>query len=119
MKTTYSFNRENKDTDYRSGQIFHFDYSASYRLNDNVTLGLNGYYLKQTSDDKQYGRTVQFAGQDVDDGVRGQVFAIGPALHVTFLEYASAEIRWAKEFDVENRPEGEMLWAKISIPFAF
>jgi len=119
MKTTYSFNRENKDTDYRSGQIFHFDYSASYRLNDNVTLGLNGYYLKQTTDDKQYGRTVQFAGQDVDDGVRGQVFAIGPALHVTFLEYASAEIRWAKEFDVENRPEGEMLWAKISIPFAF
>jgi hypothetical protein len=119
MKTTYSFNRENKDTDYRSGQIFHFDYSASYRLNDNVTLGLNGYYLKQTTDDKQYGRTVQFAGQDVDDGVRGQVFAIGPALHVTFLKYASAEIRWAKEFDVENRPEGEMLWAKISIPFAF
>ena len=119
MKTTYSFNRENKDTDYRSGQIFHFDYSASYRLNDNVTVGLNGYYLKQTTDDKQYGRTVQFAGQDVDDGVRGQVFAIGPALHVTFFKYASAEIRWAKEFDVENRPEGEMLWAKISIPFAF
>lgn len=82
MKTTYSFNRENKDTDYRSGQIFHFDYSASYRLNDNVTVGLNGYYLKQTTDDKQYGRTVQFAGQDVDDGVRGEVFAIGPALHV-------------------------------------
>ncbi|WP_417697452.1 SphA family protein [Pseudomonas sp.] len=118
MKTTYSFNRENKDTDYRSGQIFHFDYSASYRLTDNVMLGLNGYYLKQTTDDKQYGRTVQFAGQDVDDGVRGQVFAIGPALHLTFLKYASAEIRWAKEFNVENRPEGEMLWAKISIPFA-
>jgi len=33
------------------------------------------------------------------------VFAIGPALHFTFLKYASAEIRWAKEFDVENRPE--------------
>jgi len=117
MKTTYSFNRENKDTDYRSGQIFHFDYSASYRVTDNLRLGLNGYYLKQTTDDKQYGHTVQFAGQDVDDGVRGQVFAIGPALYLTFLKYASAEVRWAKEFDVENRPEGEMLWAKVSIPF--
>ncbi|MDU9037104.1 transporter [Pseudomonas corrugata] len=117
IKTTYSFNRKNKDTDYRSGQIFHFDYSASYRLTDNLRVGLNGYYLKQTTDDKQFGRTVQFAGQDVDDGVRGQVFAIGPALHLTFLKYASAEIRWAKEFDVENRPEGEMLWAKLSIPF--
>ncbi|CAH0236157.1 hypothetical protein E3Z27_10415 [Pseudomonas mediterranea] len=117
MKTTYSFNERNKDTDYRSGQIFHFDYSASYRLTDNLRVGLNGYYLKQTTDDKQFGHTVQFAGQDVDDGVRGQVFAIGPALHLTFLKYASAEIRWAKEFDVENRPEGEMLWAKLSIPF--
>jgi len=117
MKTTYSFNQKNKDTDYRSGQIFHFDYSASYRLTDNLRVGLNGYYLKQTTDDKQFGHTVQFAGQDVDDGVRGQVFAIGPALHLTFLKYASAEIRWAKEFDVENRAEGEMLWAKVSIPF--
>ncbi|WP_408981212.1 transporter [Pseudomonas sp. B21-028] len=117
MKTTYSFNQKNKDTDYRSGQIFHFDYSASYRLTDNLRVGFNGYYLKQTTDDKQFGHTVQFAGQDVNDGVRGQVFAIGPALHLTFLKYASAEVRWAKEFDVENRPEGEMLWAKLSIPF--
>lgn len=53
-------------------------------------LGLNGYYLKQTTDDKQFGRTVQFNGEDVNDGVRGQVFAIGPALHLTFLKYASA-----------------------------
>lgn len=119
MKTTYSFNEKNKDTDYKSGQIFHFDYSASYKITDNLMLGLNGYYLKQTTDDKQFGRTVQFNGEDVNDGVRGQVFAIGPALHLTFLKYASAEIRWAKEFDVENRPEGEMLWAKVSIPYAF
>ncbi|MCP1419395.1 hypothetical protein J3D47_003638 [Pseudomonas laurylsulfativorans] len=119
MKTTYSFNEKNKDTDYKSGQIFHFDYSASFKITDDLMFGLNGYYLKQTTDDKQFGHTVQFNGEDVNDGVRGQVFAIGPALHWTFLKYASAEIRWAKEFDVENRPEGEMLWAKVSIPYAF
>ncbi len=50
---------ENHDTDYRSGQIFHFDYSASYRVTDNLRLGLNGYYLKQTTDDKQNGETVR------------------------------------------------------------
>ncbi|SEM52648.1 Uncharacterized conserved protein [Pseudomonas sp. ok272] len=119
MKTTYSFNQENHDTDYRSGQIFHFDYSASYQVADNLHIGLNGYYLKQTTDDKQYGRTVQFNGEDVNDGVKGQVFAIGPAVHLTFLKYATAELRWAKEFDVENRPEGQMLWAKVTIPYAF
>lgn len=34
------------------------------------------------------------------------------------LPLASAEVRWAKEFDVKNRPEGDMLWAKLTIPFA-
>ncbi len=56
-------------------------------------------------------------GEEVDDGVPGQVFAMGPAVHLTFLKYASAEIRWAKKFDVENRPEGDMLRAKLTIPF--
>ncbi|MBC3435890.1 transporter [Pseudomonas sp. BW16M2] len=118
VKATYSFNEENHDTDYRSGQLFHFDYSASYRVTDNLRLGVNGYYVKQTSDDRQFGRTVSFMGEDVDDGVRGQVFAIGPALHYTFLEYASIEARWAKEFAVQNMPEGEMLWVKLSLPFS-
>lgn len=118
IKTTYSFNETNPDTHYRSGQIFHFDYSATYKVTDNLRLGLNGYYLKQTTDDKQNGQTVRdILGEEVSDGVRGQVIAVGPALQFTFLKYASAEIRWAKEFDVENRPEGEMLWAKVSIPF--
>ena len=117
VKATYSFNEENPDTDYRSGQLFHFDYSASYRVTNSLRLGVNGYYLKHTTDDEQYGKTVTFMGEKVDDGVRGQVFAIGPALHLTFLKYASFEVRWAKEYAVENRPEGEMLWAKLNLPF--
>ena len=114
LKATYSFNMENHDTDYRSGQIFHFDYSASYRVTDNLRLGLNGYYLKQTTDDKQNGETVRVFGfgEEVDDGVRGQVFAIGPAVHLTFLKYASARSAGPRNSDVENRPEGDMLWGQ-------
>ena len=70
LKATYSFNMENHDTDYRSGQIFHFDYSASYRVTDNLRLGLNGYYLKQTTDE-QNGETVRVFGfGEEDDGAR-------------------------------------------------
>ncbi|MFV3014354.1 transporter [Pseudomonas sp. KHB2.9] len=119
VKTTYSFNKKNPDTEYLSGQIFHFDYSASYRVTDDLRLGLNGYFLQQTTDDKQYGETVRdIFGEPVTDGVRGRVAAVGPALYFTFLKYASAEVRWEKEFDVENRAQGDMLWAKVSIPFA-
>ncbi len=75
-------------------------------MTDNLRLGLNGYYLKQTTDDKQNGETVRVFGfgEEVDDGVRGQVFAIGPAVHLTFLKYASAEIRWARNSTWRTAP---------------
>ncbi|WP_410209529.1 transporter [Aquirhabdus sp.] len=119
-KISYSFNQKNKDTDYRSGQIFHFDYSLTYKIADNLHLGVNGYYFKQTTDDKQYGEAVtDVMGTPVSNGNRGQAFAIGPAVHFTFLKYASAELRWEKEFDARNRPEGQTVWAKVSLPYLF
>ena len=72
VKTTYSFNQENHDTDYRSGQIFHFDYSASYKVTDNLNLGINGYYFEQLSNHRANG--VELADS------RERVLGIGPGL---------------------------------------
>lgn len=109
-KFSYSFNQTNKDTDYKSGRYAHVDYSLSYEAIDNLHVGVNGYFLKQVSDDRMGG---------VDVGNRGKAAAIGPALHLTFLKYASAELRWEKEFSVENRPKGTNVWAKLTIPMAW
>ena len=107
-KFMYDFNAENNDTDYRSGQEFHFDYGVGYHAGP-WTLGVGGYYYKQTTDDKQHGSKVG------PDGNRGQVFAIGPALKYDFSKL-SLEARYQKEMDVENRPEGYKLWLKLVLP---
>ena len=109
-KFTYTYNFRNRDTDYRSGQLVHFDYSASYPVTHNLRLGVNGYYLDQTSDDVQHGLPVN------GDGHRGRVAAIGPALHYQF-EKISVDFKVLKEFGARNRAQGSSIWAKAVLPF--
>lgn len=49
LKLMYDFNTKNRDTNYRSGQAAHVDFAAAYNFNP-LTVGITGYYLKQTTD---------------------------------------------------------------------
>jgi hypothetical protein len=109
-KFTYSFNTTNTATDYHSGQLFHFDYGASYAITTKARLGIAGYFVKQTTDDTQNGASVN------GDGFRGQAFAIGPGFRYEFAKW-SVDVRAVKELFVRNRPSGEAVWARAVIPF--
>lgn len=109
-KITYTFNLRNSDTNYRSGQIFHFDYSVSYPVTTKLRLGVNGYYLNQITDDYQYGAPVN------GDGFRGRVAAIGPAAHFQYGK-VGVDLKAIKEFAARNRAEGTSVWAKVVVPF--
>ncbi len=109
-KVTYTFNRRNSATDYSSGQIFHFDYSVSYAIARNLRLGVNGYFVNQTTDDYQYGSPVN------GDGFRGRVVAIGPAANFQY-KGMSVDLKILKEFAARNRPEGTSVWMKAVVPF--
>lgn len=109
-KITYSVNSMNTATDYHSGQLFHFDYGASYAVTTKARVGIAGYFVKQTTDDTQYGASVN------GDGFRGQVFAIGPGFRYEFAK-GSVDVRVVKELFVRNRPSGEAVWARAVIPF--
>lgn len=110
MKFTYSFNNKNTATNYKSGRLFHLDYAASLPLSAEARLGIEGYYMKQMTDDVQNGLRVGA------DGFRGQVFAIGPAFSYQFKSF-SVEAKWLRESQVRNRTEGNALWAKIVYKF--
>ncbi|MRR35115.1 hypothetical protein EG829_10580, partial [bacterium] len=71
-KFMYDFNWENPDTEYRSGQEFHFDYTLGYHVEKNLAVGAGGYYYYQTTDDELDGHKVG------TDGFKGRVAAIGP-----------------------------------------
>jgi hypothetical protein len=65
-KISYSFNTENDDTHYRSGDYFG-DYSIGYKLSDHVKVAIEGYAFKQTKSDRQHGDNI---------GMRGQVWLL-------------------------------------------
>lgn len=108
-KIMYDFNTRNKATDYSSGQEFHVDASASYNFNP-LTVGITGYYYKQTTDDKQAGIRVG------NDGFRGEVLALGPVVRTTFGK-VPLTFQWQREFMAHNRPQGDKFWIKSVFRF--
>lgn len=108
-KFMYDFNTKNTDTDYESGQEFHFDYALGYHLGKQWVLGVAGYYYRQTTDD-------EIDGQKVLDGFKGRTFAVGPAASYSFRNM-NLSLKYQKEFDADDRPEGDKYWLKFTYAF--
>jgi hypothetical protein len=108
-KFMYDFNTENNDTDYKSGQEFHFDYLVGYNFKP-WGIGLSGYYYKQITDDRQDGEKVE------PDGFKGQVFAIGPSVKYDYKNM-TFNLKYQREMAVENKPEGDRFWFKFVYAF--
>lgn len=108
MRATYSINTKNRDTDVRSGQYLHADWSAMYRVNDEWRVGLQGYVVQQFTKDS--GPFVAAHGN------KARTFAAGP-----MLSYVSESGVWAidakvlPEFSVRNRPQGTVSWLRLNI----
>lgn len=108
-KFMYNMKTRNKDTDYQSGDEFHMDYLVGKHMGP-WSVGVSGYYLRQTGDDEQGGVKVG------TDGNRGRVFAIGPSVKYETAAHAHLIFQWQKEFSAENRFQGDMLWFKLIMP---
>ncbi|MCL1051674.1 transporter [Shewanella abyssi] len=106
-KFMYDFNSENSDTDYKSGQEFHFDYAMAYHHGP-WAFGIGGYFYQQTTKDTG-------AGVTDPDGNKGRVFAIGPSMKYD-LEGLSIEVKYQEEMWVKNRTEGDKVWLKMVMP---
>ncbi|MND60740.1 hypothetical protein D3C80_519770 [compost metagenome] len=109
VKTMYDFNRKNDATDYRSGQELHMDYSVGWGLGNGWVIGVGGYALWQTTDDRQDGETVE------DN--KGRSLAIGPSIKYTNQNGWFLTAKWQDEMQVRNRADGSAYWLKLSIAF--
>ncbi|MFJ3524779.1 transporter [Pseudomonas sp. NPDC090203] len=108
-KIMYDFNRRNPDTDYRSGQELHVDYAVGWGLGNGWVLGVGGYMLRQTTDDRQDGHTIE------DN--KGRAFAIGPSVKYTSKDGWFLTAKWESETQVRNRAQGDAYWLKLTVPF--
>lgn len=109
VKAMYDFNLRNRATDYRSGQELHMDYALGWGLGNGWVVGVGGYALQQTTDDRQH-------GERIDDN-KGRVFAIGPSVKYTSRDGWFLTAKWERETAVRNRAEGAAYWLKLTLPF--
>lgn len=107
-KMHYLVNARNDDTDYRSGQQAHVDYAAGWGLTPNWVLGVGGYAMVQTTDDRSDAGRVE--------GARARSFAIGPNLKYDSGRGWFVTAKWEREFHVRNRAQGEGFWLKAVFP---
>ena len=86
-------------TTTQAGQAFHMNFAAEHEIIDKkLRVGLNGYYLKQTTDALVNGTAVA--------GTQEQVLGIGPGAIYSFSQtnHVLCNLYW--ETDAVNRPEG-------------
>ncbi len=119
-KARYGFNTTNDATNYASGDEFTLEYTAGWKFTPALTLGAQGYFFRQTTDDRLNGQATSAAnGKLVGTGTgnRGSVNSIGPFAGYRFSpQFAlTAKLQW--DFDVKNRPDFTRFWLQALLPF--
>jgi hypothetical protein len=105
---------------YESGNLLAWDFAVGYSFTDKLELAVNGYYLKQISDDEIHGDNASNTVlQEVLDGNRTNLFALGPA-----IGYDLGPVRvygqWQHQFEAENTAQGDSFWLRLAtrlLPF--
>ncbi|MFT3857408.1 MAG: transporter [Aquabacterium sp.] len=117
-RAVLSFNTRNKDNGYYSGNMFNLDYQLMKFVSEDVRVGLQGYFVRQLSDDTQKldGLSPTWA-KEIIDGNKMRVNAAGPA--VGWLPNGGEfllEGKFLKEWGARNRTEGQAWWLTFSKP---
>ncbi|WP_415033036.1 transporter [Azonexus sp.] len=110
-RVRFAVNSRNRVTDYRSGNELSLEFSGGYRFAPGWSAGVNGYVYRQTSDDRQGGRTVN------DHGNRGAVNALGPYLAWSPAPGMGIVAKWQIESEAKNRPQGQRFWLQARYAF--
>jgi len=88
----------NAKNDSQAGQAFHINFASAYAVTDTLSLGVNGYWMKQITDTKVDGNAVK--------GRKEKVWAIGPGLVYKLGKEDSVFANLYFGQDAVNRAEG-------------
>lgn len=104
----FTYNFENKDTQYRNGNSLHLDWAASQFFSETFHAGLVGYFYNQVSGDSG-------AGAKLGD-FKSKVAGIGPQAGWFIAKGYYVNLKAYHEFNAQNRPAGWNAWATLAIP---
>lgn len=109
----FTFNGENPDTDYKTGTEFHVEAALVQHLSKQLSIGIAGYHYQQITGDSGSGARL--------GDFEGRVTGLGPLISYSFEcgnIPISTSLRYFKEFDVENRLEGDAGIFTVSMPLS-
>jgi len=109
----FTYNWENPTTDYKTGTEFHLEYAAVQNFSKRFAFGINGYFYDQVTGDSGAGTNL--------GSFKGRVAAIGPVMNLNFQVHnipVSASLKYFREFDVENRLEGDAGYVTLTMPLS-
>jgi hypothetical protein len=99
----YEINDQKDDVDVTPGDSFHFEWGVSKTLTQLFDVGVVGYCQWQVTDD---------SGLDVPEAQRhdhDRSFAVGPEVQCVIPQIKTiASLRYEWEFEVQDRPEGQI-----------
>jgi hypothetical protein len=108
-----TFNFENTETNYKSGDEFHFEWAVGRELSPGFLVGLVGYDYRQITGDS--------GGPPVLGPFKGQVDAIGVGMSGTTLIGGKIPLiinmRTYREFNADHHWEGNSTTASATIRF--
>ncbi|MEA3302541.1 MAG: transporter [Pseudomonadota bacterium] len=105
-----TFNGENDDTDYDSGNEAHLELSYKQHLPSGFSAGIVGYYSQQLTADS--------GGPKVLGDFKARVAGIGPEIAYQFKAGGRSmglDLRWYHEFHAKNRVEGDAVFLTFSV----
>lgn len=113
--TGFTFNAENGDTDYQSGNQLHLDGTLAQHFplaGGFAGLGINGFWYEQVTGDSGSGATL--------GDFKGRTAGLGPVLSYSKkfdkLDVV-AELKWLHEAETRNRLAGDYVWFKLLFKF--
>lgn len=104
----YFFDGPDSATLYQSGREFLWEYDGMKRIGRRLSVGGNGFFYRQVSNDLQNGLIV-------GDGNRGRDLALGPEIRCHLGPFALIA-KYQKDMLVENRPIGSTFWLQFGMP---
>lgn len=107
-KFQYFINGLDSTTNYQSGKEFLWEYDGMLKVTKHLSVGGNGFWYRQLTDDFQNGLIV-------GDGNRGRDLAIGPEVKY-HLGKCALIAKYEKDMLVENRPIGSTFWLQFGLP---
>ena len=115
----YLINNVDHVTHYHSGNEFLWQFDGQQRIGHRgASIGLQGFYYKQITDDTRNGAKVVNTNVDgsLSIGNKGRQMDLGPQVTFPWGPHGALVLKWNHDMLVENRGRGNSFWFQFGIP---